>query len=117
MTDNKALAHALTDALNARDESAISNLFAADGVFLSARSGLRLEGPAAAAQAMMAWLGHYQEGSKLETLREFYVGDEGYSEWHFAGTTTDGEPSETHGVDYFRFADGAIVEKSSFRKV
>lgn len=114
---NKNLAHALTRALNERSESAITALFAEDGVFLSARAGLRFIGPVEAAAAMMSWLNQSRPGSTLETLREFYVGDEGYSEWKFTGIDLKGEPVETHGIDYFRFADGKITEKSSFRKV
>ncbi|MFI6369280.1 hypothetical protein ACIBG0_42110 [Nocardia sp. NPDC050630] len=38
-----------------------------------------------------------------------------YNEWRFTAKK-DGEPIETHGVDYYRFKDGLIVEKNSFRK-
>ena len=116
-TDNAVIARRLTDALNACDKNAIAAVFAEDGVFLSARAGRQLSGPDDAAAAMMEWLSQYREGGVLETVREFYAGDEGYSEWRHTAVTVAGSPSVTHGVDYFRFRDGRIVEKSSFRKV
>lgn len=115
--ENATIARRLTDALNAGDGGAIASVFAEDGVFLSARAGRVLTGPDDAAAAMMDWLSQYRSGSRLETIREFYTEDEGYSEWRHTGVAIDGSSTTTHGVDYFRFRNGRIVEKSSFRKV
>lgn len=117
MATNAEIAAKLTDAMNARSLEAIEVLFSDDCVFISAGGSRRHEGPAAAAAAMMGWLSRYQDGSKLETVQEFYVDDEGFNEWHFTATTVEGEAAFTNGVDYFRFKDGKISQKSSFLKV
>lgn len=117
MSANADAAHKLTDAMNSRDVAAIEALFAADSIFLPAKAGVKFEGREAVTKALLGWLDNHEEGYRLETVREFFAGDEGYNEWRFTAKTLAGDPVETHGVDYFRFADGKIVEKSSFKKV
>lgn len=114
---NAQLVSALNDALNKRDENEIAGLFSEDCLFLSSRAGRQLTGPAGAAGAMMTWLNQYVEGSVLETIRQFYVGAEGYHEWRFTAKDLEGNDVTMHGVDYFQFADGKISVKNSFVKV
>jgi ketosteroid isomerase-like protein len=116
MTSNAEISHKLTDAMNAHDVAAIEALLADDCHFEAARVGVGADGRADVAKALVAWLDAHQT-YELKTVREFFAGDEGYNEWRFTAKTLDGEPVETHGIDYFRFADGKIVEKNSFRKI
>ena len=46
----------------------------------------------------------------------FLCGDRGVSEWTFTGTRSDGSRVEVHGCDLFRFRDGKIALKNSYRK-
>ena len=102
--------------MNAHDVAAIEALLADHCQFEAARVGVGADGRADVAKARVAWLDAHQT-YELKTLREFFSGDEGYNEWRFIAKTLDCEPVETHGIDYFRFADGKIVEKNSFRKI
>ena len=43
-------------------------------------------------------------------------GERGISEWVFTGTRGDGSRVEVQGCDLFRFRDGRIALKNSFRK-
>lgn len=114
MTSNAELAHKFTAAQNARDEAAIAAALAEDCRFESARLPIVADGREGVTKSLLAWLDAHTD-YELKTVREFFVGDEGYNEWRFTAKK-DGEPIETHGVDYYRFKDGLIVEKNSFRK-
>jgi len=116
MSSNAEISHQLTDAMNAHDVAAIEALLAADAVFLPGKAGVQFDGREAVTKALVGWLDQHST-YRLETVREFFAGDEGYNEWRFTAKSVAGDDVETHGVDYFRFADGKIVEKSSFRKV
>ena len=48
--------------------------------------------------------------------RHFVCGDRGVSEWTFTGTRSDGARVEVHGCDLFKFRDGKIALKNSYRK-
>ena len=116
MSANVDVSHQLTDAMNAHDVEAIWALLTDDWLFLPARAGIEVKGREDVTNALVAWLDAHKD-YKLETVREFFAGDEGYNEWRFVATTVAGEPVDVHGVDYFRFVDGKIAEKSSFKKV
>lgn len=107
---------ALTDALNGRDRGATVALFAPDGVFRPGAAGACFEGPEAIADALFGFLGAHKSG-RFETVHEVFAGDEAYHEWRWAGVTVDGEPSETHGCDYYLVRDGKVAVRSTFRKV
>lgn len=117
MSANAEISHKLTDAMNSHDVAAIEAVIADDCVFLPARAGVQFDGREDVTKALVGWLDAHQPGYRLETLREFFAGDEGFNEWRFTASTLEGDAVETHGVDYFRFADGKIVEKSSTKKV
>lgn len=114
MTSNAEISRKFTAAQNARDEAAIAALLAEDAHFESARLPIVADGREAVTQSLLAWLDAHTD-YELKTIRDFYAGDECYNEWRFTAKK-DGEPIETHGVDYYRFKDGLIVEKNSFRK-
>lgn len=114
MTSNADVAHKFTQAQNNRDVEAIKAALAEDAHFESARLPIAADGRDNVAQSLVDWLDAHTD-YELKTIREFYAGDECYNEWRFTAKK-DGEPIETHGVDYYRFKDGLIVEKNSFRK-
>jgi len=107
---------ALNDALNARDRQAAVALFAADGVFRPGAAGAIFAGPEAIADALFGFLGAHKSG-EFDTLYEVFAGDEAYSEWKWTGVTNDGEPSESHGCDYYLVRNGRVAVRSTFRKV
>ena len=115
MNSNKEVTSRFTAAQNARDVEEMAACLSEDCHFESARLPITADGRDAVVTAMTNWLDAHTDYS-LTTVREFYVGDEGYNEWRFKAKNADGESVETHGVDYYRFRDGQIVEKNSFRK-
>ena len=108
--------HALNDALNARDREATVALFASDGVFRPGAAGASFAGPEAITGALFGFLDMHKSG-QFETVHEVFAGDEAYSEWTWAGVTSEGEPSESHGCDYYLVRDGKVAVRSTFRKV
>jgi ketosteroid isomerase-like protein len=108
--------HALNNAVNARDRGATVALFAPDGVFRPGAAGASFAGPETIADALFGFLDLHKSG-QFETVHEVFAGDEAYSEWKWAGVTTEGEPSESHGCDYYLVRDGKVAVRSTFRKV
>lgn len=106
---------ALNDAVNARDRAATVALIASDGVFRPGAAGASFEGPEAIADALFGFLGAHKSG-QFETVHEVFAGDEAFSEWMWAGVTNEGDPSESHGCDYFLVRDGKVAVRSTFRK-
>lgn len=111
-----ATVRALNDALNARDREATVALFASDGVFRPGAAGASFAGPEASADALFGFLGAHKSG-RFETVHEMFAGDEAYHEWNWVGVTIEGEPSESHGCDYYLIRDGKVAVRSTFRKV
>ncbi len=107
---------ALEDALNARDREAAVALFASDGVFHPGAAEASFAGPEAITDALFEFLGIHKSG-QFETVHEVFAGDEAYNEWKWVGVTSEGEPSESHGCDYYLVRDGKIAVRSTFRKV
>lgn len=114
MTSNAEIADKFTAAQNARDEKAIAALLTEDAHFESARLPIVADGREAVTKSLTDWLDAHTD-YELKTVRSFFAGDECYNEWRFTAKK-DGEPIETHGVDYYRFENGLIAEKNSFRK-
>jgi len=114
VTSNAEITHEFTAAQNARDADDIAALLAEYAHFESARLPIAADARANVTQSLTDRLDAHTE-YELKTIREFYAGDEGYNESRFTAKK-GGEPIETHGVDYYRFKDGLIVEKNSFRK-
>ena len=107
--------HALNDALNARDRAATVALFAPDGIFRPGAVGASFAGPEAITDALFGFLDMHKSG-QFETVHEVFAGDEAYSEWTWAGVTNEGEPSESHGCDYYLVRDAKVAVRSTFRK-
>ena len=107
---------ALEGALNARDRAATVALFASDGVFRPGAAGASFAGPEAIADALFGFLDIHKSG-RFETVHEVFAGDEAYNEWKWVGITSEGEPSESHGCDYYLIRGGKVAVRSTFRKV
>src|SRR5215831_10156950 len=106
---------ALNYAVNARDREAAVALFASEGVFRPGAAGASFEGPEAIADSLFGFLELHESG-RFEVLREMFAGDGAYNEWKWVGVTTEGEPSESHGCDYYLVRDGKVALKNTFRK-
>jgi uncharacterized protein (TIGR02246 family) len=106
---------ALNDALNTRDREATLALFASDGVFCPGAAKTRIDGPEAITNALFGFLELHKSG-QFEIVHEMFAGDEAYNEWKWVGVTNEGEPSESHGCDYYLIRDGKVAYKNTFRK-
>jgi steroid delta-isomerase-like uncharacterized protein len=54
--------------------------------------------------------------ARWEEATHVVCGDRGFSEWTFRGTDRNGVAVEMRGIDVFRFRDGKIAHKDTFRK-
>ena len=110
---------AFADAFNRHDADALMSFMTDDCVFEASAGpdicGMRFEGQDAVRAAFAeVWAtfpdAHWGHAS------HFVCGDRGVSEWIFTGTRGDGTRVEVHGCDLFRFRDGRIALKNSYRK-
>ena len=110
---------AFADAWNRHDIDALMSFMTDDCAFEASAGpevcGTRVEGREAVRAAFAdVWMtfpdAHWGDA------RHFVCGDRGVSEWIFTGTRGDGTRVEVHGCDLFRFRDGRIALKNSYRK-
>ena len=110
---------AFADAFNRHDADAIMAFMTDDCVFEASAGpeacGARFEGPAAVRAAFGDVWATFPD-AHWGGARHFVCGDRGVSEWTFTGTRGDGSRVEVHGCDLFRFRDGRIALKNSYRK-
>ena len=110
---------AFADAFNRHDADAIMAFMTEDCVFDASAGphvcGTRYEGQAAVRAAFVDVWTTFPD-AHWGDARHFVSGDRGVSEWTFTGTRSDGARVEVHGCDLFRFRDGLIEVKNSFRK-
>lgn len=110
---------AFADAWNRHDIDALMSCMTDDCVFeASAGSevcGTRFEGRAAVRAAFAEVWATFPD-AHWGNARHFVCGDRGVSEWVFTGTRRDGMRVEVHGCDLFRFHEGKIALKNSYRK-
>jgi ketosteroid isomerase-like protein len=107
------------DAWNRRDVSALMSCMTDACVFVAPAgqgpTGSRYEGPAQVRNAFAQIFERYPH-AEWRNARHYVFGDRGFSEWRFVGTTGTNERVDCLGCDLFRFRDGYIHEKNSFRK-
>ena len=121
ITDEVTVEHlqAFADAFNRHDVDAIMSLMTEDCVFEASAGpdvcGARYEGRASVAAAFVDVWTTFADAS-WNGPRHFICGDRGVSEWVFRGTRADGTVVEVQGCDLFRFRDGRIAVKNSYRK-
>jgi steroid delta-isomerase-like uncharacterized protein len=110
---------AFADAWNRHDIDAIMSFMADDCVFEASAGpdvcGARFEGREAVRAAFEDVWATFPD-AHWGDARHFVCGDRGVSEWTFTGTRADGMRAEVSGCDLFRFSDGRIAVKNSYRK-
>ena len=110
---------AFADAWNRHDVDAIMSFMTDDCVFEASAGpevcGEHFEGPEAVRAAFADVWATFPD-AHWGNARHFVCGDRGVSEWVFSGTRRDGTRVEVHGCDLFRFRDGKIALKNSYRK-
>lgn len=110
---------AFADAFNRHDVDAIMRLMTDDCVFEASAGpdvcGVRYEGRQSVAAAFVDVWTTFGDAHWADA-RHFICGDRGVSEWVFTGTRADGSRVEVTGCDLFRFRDGRIAVKNSYRK-
>ena len=110
---------AFADAWNRHDVDALMSFMTDDCVFESSAGpdvcGTRFEGRAAVRAGYVDVWATFPD-AHWGNAQHFVCGDRGVSEWTFTGTRADGTWVEVHGCDLFRFRDGKIALKNSYRK-
>jgi steroid delta-isomerase-like uncharacterized protein len=113
------LLQAFADAFNRHDVDAIMSFMTEDCVFEASAGpdvyGARYEGRASVGAAFVDVWTTFAD-AQWGDARHFVYGDRGVSEWVFTGTRADGTRVEVNGCDLFRFRDGRIAVKNSYRK-
>ena len=110
---------AFADAWNRHDVDALMSFMTDDCVFEASAgpdvAGTRSVGRAAVRAAYAEVFATFPDAHWAEATH-FVSGDRGVSEWVFTGTRSDGTRVEVQGCDLFRFRDGKIALKNSYRK-
>lgn len=107
------------DAWNRHDVDALMSFMTDDCVFEASAgpdvAGTRSVGRAAVRAAYAEVFATFPD-AHWGNATHFVCGDRGVSEWIFTGTRSDGTRVEVQGCDLFRFRDGRIALKNSYRK-
>lgn len=110
---------AFADAWNRHDVDALMSFMTDDCVFEAPAGhevcGARFEGREAVRAAFAAVWARIPD-AQWNNARHFVCEDQGVSEWTFTGTQSDGTHIEAHGCDLFKFREGKIALKNSYRK-
>ena len=110
---------AFADAFNRHDLDAVMSFMTEDCVFDSSAGpdihGTRYAGREAVRAGFAEVLKTFPD-AQWGNARHFVKGERGVSEWTFTGTRADGTRVEVHGCDLFKFRDGKIALKNSYRK-
>ncbi|UTA80353.1 nuclear transport factor 2 family protein [Halomonas sp. XH26] len=110
---------AFSDALNNHDIDAVMSMMTDDCIF-HAVAGPDLQGKSFVGQAEVrqglenAW--KTAPDACWVDGEHFVIGNRGFSETTYKGTTNDGVRSEARMIDAFTFRDGKIAVKNAFRK-
>lgn len=108
----RELVQAYFDRLNGEDWQGLASLFATDAV-LRAPGSRTWEGRDEVSAYYRAALAPYPE-HRDEPTRVLVAGDTATVEIHFEGRLANGQPLAFDAVDVFDFADGHVVELSSW---
>ena len=107
------------DAWNRHDVDALMSFMTDDCVFEASAgpdvAGTRSVGRSAVRAAYAEVFATFPD-AHWGSATHFVCGDRGVSEWIFTGTRADGARVEVQGCDLFRFRDGRIALKNSYRK-
>ncbi len=114
-----AFLQAFSDALNRHDIDAVMSMMTEDCVF-HAIAGPDLQGKSFVGQAEVrqglenAW--KTAPDASWVDAEHHVIGDKGFTESTYMGTSIDGVRSEARMIDAFTFRDGKIEVKNAFRK-
>ena len=114
------LLNKFSDAWNAHDVDELLSLVTHDCVFDTSAGplpyGARHKGTDQLRAAFSSiWIA--MPDARWEDCYHVVAGERGFSEWTFRGTrSADGKLVEARGVDLFKFRDGKISYKDTFRK-
>ena len=110
---------AFADAWNRHDVDDLMSFMTEDCIFESSGGedacGTRYEGADAVRKGYAKAWKDYPD-AQWNNARHFVQGTQGVSEWTFTGTNSEGKRAEVNGCDIFRFQDGKIAVKNSYRK-
>ncbi len=110
---------AFADAWNRHDVDALMEFMTDDCVYETSSGpdvyGTRYEGQKAVREGFASVWESFPDAQWLGA-RHFMVGNRGVSEWTFTGTNKDGRRVEVNGCDVFKFHEGKISVKNSYRK-
>ena len=110
---------AFADAWNRHDIDALMSYMTDDCIFEASAGpdacGTRFEGRDAVRTAFADVWATFPD-AHWGDARHFVCGDRGVSEWVFTGTRGDGTRVQVQGCDLFRFREGRIALKNSYRK-
>jgi steroid delta-isomerase-like uncharacterized protein len=113
------LLEAFADAWNRHDVDDLMSFMTEDCIFESSGGedacGTRYEGADAVRKGYAKAWKDYPD-AQWNNARHFVQGTQGVSEWTFTGTNSEGKRAEVNGCDIFRFQDGKIAVKNSYRK-
>lgn len=111
---------AFADAFNRHDVDALMKFMTDDCVFEVSWgpdvNGERLEGQAAVRAGFAKVMQTYPD-AQWNDPSHFVAGNRGVSTWRFTGTDGNGKRVEVNGCDVFKFRDGKIQVKDSYRKI
>jgi ketosteroid isomerase-like protein len=119
MMAGTGILEAFGEALNRRDLDLAMSYFTDDCCY-QASAGPELEGRtfggrAAVRAGLEDFLARYPDG-RFEDVDFFVVGDRGFGEWTFVGTSREGQSVRIRGCDLYELASGKIRRKNAFRK-
>jgi ketosteroid isomerase-like protein len=107
------------DAFNAHDATAIMSHMTDDCVFEASAGpdidGEKFSGQEQVKKAFENVFATFPD-AHWGNAKHFILGNRGFSEWIFTGTTLDGRKVEVTGCDLFTFKHGKIAIKNSYRK-
>jgi ketosteroid isomerase-like protein len=111
---------AVLDAFNAHDLDLIMPFFSDDCVLKMPRGpdpwGRRLVGSNAVRERLRSRFSGIPDVQYKDDTH-FVCGEIGVSQWTLRGTSTDGQPVEVRGCDFFTFKNGKIAKKDSYWKI
>ncbi|MBY6208888.1 MULTISPECIES: nuclear transport factor 2 family protein [Halomonas] len=107
------------DALNRHDIDAVMSMMTDDCEFHAVAGpellGKTFHGQEQVRAGLRAAWENAPDAQWLDGVHQV-IGDRGYSESTYCGTTVDGMRSEARMIDAFTFRDGKIAVKNAFRK-
>jgi uncharacterized protein (TIGR02246 family) len=107
-------------AWDTRDVDRVTTFFTEDGAYYASigpdDDGTVFRGREAVRRGVAAFLETYSTRAHYTDKSVTIVGDQGFAQWTFHGTTATGREVRYRGVDVFEFVGDRIRLKDAFRK-